>query len=520
MEFQETMTVALPDLGESLDAFFEHRSPTDRGLVIEIAAIHEGTTANFNHYPATELAAALPSWTSPYPKPVLLHHDPESEPLGRIIGSRMDKEEDGTPYVRLQVAVTDTEAMKKVKDQRYLTGSVGGRAGKATCTICKADWSNASMFELPCKHRRGKSYNGKVAGIEMSDISFKEYSFVNMPADQRSGVRAVHQTIESEEAVEDFRPARFFSLDMVNESVTEFGESERDVLGGLRPQEATALFLGLKGAFLSALAEDSRQTKENGMPPEDEMPPEVEEEEEDVLAVAEELSADLAQSAEEEGDSEGSNDEGQEGEEETPPEEPEEPAESSEEPPAADEEEAEEEEGEESETPPEEEGGDSEESEETEEETPEAEGSEEESNNEPAEVIADLEARIATLTAENENLSGQNIRLRAALKKGLAERVVDMRIALGLSEAEQRDEVVEEHMQRTASSLADSLRDLAQMTIPVGSANGAPRVKSTALGVEGDADREVVVEVVEPKSPKPLDPENVFVDVLMGRRPL
>jgi hypothetical protein len=510
------MTIALPDLGERLDTFLEHRSPTDRGLVIEVAAIHEGTTANFNVYPATELAAALPSWTSPYPKPVLLHHDPESEPLGRIIGARMDKETDDTPYVRLQVAVTDTEAMKKVRDQRYLTGSVGGRAGKASCTICNADWSNASMFEAPCKHRRGKSYNGKVAGIEMADISFKEYSFVNMPADQRSGVRAVHQTVESEEAVEDFRPARFFSLDMVSEAITEFGESERDVLGGLRPQEATALFLGLKGAFLSALAEDSRQTKENGMA--DEMPPEVEEEEEDVLAVAEELSADLAQSAEEDGDSEGSGDEGQEGEEEAPADEPEEPAESSEEPPVVDEE-NEGEAGEESETSPEEEGGDSEESEETEEETPEAEGSAEESNNEPAEVVADLNARIAVLTAENEKLSDQNTRLRSALKKGLAERVVDMRIALGLSEAEQRDEIVEQHMQRTASSLADSLRDLAQMPAPV-SPGSVPHVKATAAGVKGDADREVAVEVVETQSPKPLDPEDVFVDALMGRRPL
>lgn len=555
MEFREDLVIALPDLSESLNEFVEHRGAMERGLIIEVAAIHEGTTANFNHYPATELAAALPSWTSPYPKPVLLHHDPLSEAVGRIIGARMDKEADGTPYVRLQVAITDTEAMKKVKDRRYLTGSVGGKAGKASCTICQADWANASMFDMPCKHRRGKSYNGKLAGIEMGDIAFKEYSFVNMPADQHSGVRDIHAPMQEAEAEEDFRPARFFCLDMAKESITEFGESQRDVLGALRPQEATSLFLGLKGAFLSALAEDSRSSKEKRMP--DEMPPEVQEEEEDVLAVAEGLSADLAQPAEEPTDSEEA--EPKEGDEETPPEADEESEEeeapkeeSSDEEP--EEEEEPEDEGEESE--PEASDGEDEAfkpksdvkphpfmdknkdgkcdictatkeqhtsaapGKSTDKGTPKDSEETPENASEEAEGNAELQGQIAALQSENAKLSDQNTRLRAALKKNLAERVVDLRIAMGLTEADERDQLVDEYVERTASSLADSLRDLAAMPAQEAPFRRAPHVKPTALGVEGDNDREVVVEAVAPTSPKPTTPEDLFVDVFMGRRPL
>jgi hypothetical protein len=555
------MTILLPEMGERMDALLEHRSPLEKGLVIEVAAIHEGMTANFNNYPATELAAALPSWTSPYPKPVLLHHDPLSEPVGRIIGARMDKEDDGTPYVRLQVAVTDPEAMKKVRDQRYLTGSVGGKAGKASCTVCNADWSKASMFELPCKHQRGKTYQGKLASIEMADITFKEYSFVNMPADQRSGVRAVHQPLEGEES--DFRPARFFSLDMHSEAITEFGESERNVLGALRPQEASALYLGLKGAFLSALAEDTKEKNGMGTDQQQDLTPPIEEEEEDVLAVAEGLSEDLSQpTPEEEGEEEGSEEEeseetdepaaedesGEEGDEadvkphpyldkngdkkcdicgatkeqhnsadtagkstdKGTPKDSEEPADE------GAEEETPEEEGAEEEIPP----AAEEESETTDEGTGDSEPEPEAEESDLEKQVAELQAQVENLNAEALKLTEENGRLKTALKRGLAERVVDMKIALGLHESEEREAQLTEHLTRAASSLADTLRDLSAMPRQQPSYQELPKIKPTVNGVGGD-EREPVVEVVSnSKSPKPTDPEEIFVDALMGRRPL
>src|SRR3990167_3505080 len=102
MEFIETLTLELPQVESQLTEFSESSFSENHGLVVEVAAIHEGVTANHNFYPANELEASLETWTTPYPKPILLHHDPYTEAIGRIIGARIDKEADGTPFVRLQ----------------------------------------------------------------------------------------------------------------------------------------------------------------------------------------------------------------------------------------------------------------------------------------------------------------------------------------------------------------------------------------------------------------------------------
>ena len=91
-----------------------------------------GLTANYNNYSAAELEKALQSWVEPYPKPIILNHDLNSEPIGRVMAAKMDKEQDGSPYVRLQVAITDPVAIQKVLDKRYLTGSVGRKGWKGS----------------------------------------------------------------------------------------------------------------------------------------------------------------------------------------------------------------------------------------------------------------------------------------------------------------------------------------------------------------------------------------------------
>ena len=136
-----------------------------------------GLTGNYNNYSATELEKALQSWVDPYPKPIILNHDLNSEPIGRVMAAKMDKEQDGSSYVRLQIAITDPIAAQKVLDQRYLTGSVGGRANKAVCSITGEDLAkpDASGRMPASKYKRGAVYKGKVAFLDMQDLSFKEY---------------------------------------------------------------------------------------------------------------------------------------------------------------------------------------------------------------------------------------------------------------------------------------------------------------------------------------------------------
>ena len=523
--FSETVTITVPDVEDQLAAFGESDYSKNHGLIIEVAAIHEGMTANFNYYSAETLEEALSSWVTPYPKPIILNHDVETEPIGRVMAATMAKEDDGTPYTKLQVAVLDPSAISKVTDKRYLTGSVGGRAQEALCSVCKADWAKASMFEAPCNHRRGKAYKGKMAFLELGGLTFKEYSFVNVPADSRSTVRTVGASVGAAEAEEDWaRPVRLFSLDMSDEKIVELSESEdRDVLSGMRKKESMPIYMQLKGAFLSTLAvtESDDFNKESDV---DETT--LLEGDEDILAIADDLSADLAAEHDPEdedptpaADDEVSDDEDGEQDEPVTAEPAEEPTDTADETPTDDDEDEDAEvtdaapEGQErphdDETPlpP---------SRESEENATETTVSETDLN----EAVRTLESRVNELEAREQSLLSENTKLKTALKRSLAERVVDTKIALGLHEQSAREQLMEDHVKRSASSLADSLRDLAAMPFPkvTNELTDIPTLTEGGSAI-GDGTDNAVTEG-EPQSKDDLDPEEVLVDAFMGRRTL
>lgn len=566
-EFQETLEVFIPDFESKLSSFGESAEfGENHGLIVEIAAIHEGVTSNFNYYSAQELERSLASWTTPYPKPIIMNHDPHSEPIGRIIGAKMDKEDDGTPYVRLQAAILDPEAIKKVSDGRYLTGSIGGKSNEAVCSVCDTDWAQAreGQRSLPCRHQRGKVYNGKVATLVRRGVENKEYSFVNMPADGVSGIRDKNASTESDEAW--VRSARFFVLDMQEQHIIEYTESEdRDVLEGMRKKDSLPLYMSLKGAILSAIAINEEEIEdENGVNTHKDNTNEfdssnskekvmadtvTQETEDDILAVVEGL------------------------QKEAPAQEEAEVTEPQEEETAPAEDKASEEEGAVEDTGNEESEGkagersaqgqeksqnkdvDPETSEnapksrESEEEAPEAEKAEEETaTEEPAEdkseesddKHSDTELDTAEATEDKTvvepheedelkvrlaELTEENARLKKALHRTLAEKVVDTKIVAGLVEEETRAEAIDEHAQRTAASLADSLRDLAGIKPAVKSSKtSADAVNKLKVNEESevvDADEENVTTTDTEESDEGDTPElrleNLLVGALTGK---
>lgn len=514
-EFNETLTISVPNIEEQLSAFSESEYKSNHNLIIEVAAIHEGMTANFNYYPAEALAESVESWTNPYPKPIIMNHDPYSEPVGRVMAAKMDQEADGTPYVRLQVAVTDPEAVRKVMDQRYLTGSVGGKAEEAICNICGADWAKASMMSMPCRHQRGTPYKGKVAHVEMKKIQFKEYSFVNMPADARSSVRqlATNATGESTEDDGWIRPAEIFSIDMNKEEILELSESNtRNILEGMSKKKSSPIYHEYRGAFLSAIAiaEAEDTTKESIVAKETELI----EEEEDILAVADELSSDLAATEAEEVEEETEDEETPEESDTSEPEDTEAP-EAQEDPHEDDDEDTTDD--------PESRESDDVTDEVTEEEAPtEEEADDSNSETELNERVLALESRVEELETREQTLLGENAKLKNALKRTLAERVVDTKIALGLHETAERETLLEDHVNRSASSLADSLRDLAKMPFKTREAAYIPTMTERSAAVEGEEN--VVTEEVEEEAHNTPSPEeqleNILVDTLMNRRRL
>lgn len=542
-DFVENFTVKLPDFSKS-DMNFAESFNSKHGLIIEVAAIHEGLTSNYNNYSAIELEKALQSWVEPYPKPIILNHDLNTEPIGRVIAAKMDTETDGSSFVRLQVAITDPVAAQKVLDKRYLTGSVGGRAGKAVCSITGEDLAtedDSGRPRLP-KYKRGKVYKGKLAYIDMQNISFKEYSFVNQPADQKSGVRST-KLVDGDVALSNsdswVAKSAAFVLHMDDEDIVSI-EENKSILKDMKKKESKPIYLHLKGAFLTALAlheseSDIHNTK-SLLSSEDSEIINSEEthnmdditKDEDILAVATGLSEDLSNIAasvatEESVNSDESTEDvleadAQEEAVETTDSEESTVADENKETSADDSEEAEVQsvDSENAEKPEESL------SEESDDEVQEA----VEEDNDLSDLKDNLEQDLIQLNNKVKLLEEENARLKSALHMTLVERVVDTKIALGIEPTESRESLMAEHAKRTASSLADSLRDLAKTPVKV-----AKRISNflsmpdVASEAEVTSTEDNVVTVDSEEQVKPAESpvnsfEQVLVDALMGRRKL
>jgi len=538
-DFIENFTIEMPDFTKANIDFSESFN-SKHGLIIEVAAIHEGLTSNFNFYSGDQLEKALQSWVEPYPKPIILNHDLNTEPIGRVMAARMDKEQDGTPFVRLQVAITDPVAAQKVLDKRYLTGSVGGRAGKAICSITGDDLAAEDDSGRPkaIRYKRGKVYKGKLAYINMEDISFKEYSFVNQPADQKSGVRGIasgDSTVSANSSDSWVAKSQAFVLHMDEEEIFSVKEN-KSVLSGLKKKESKPVYLHLKGAFLTAMAlqeNESYNSNSDTLLSDEEYIKNKSEEthkmdeatkDEDILAVSNGLSEDLSTIA--------AYTTASESEEVVESDNNEKPtAEETQEEVSKDSKEANENSSDDSEEA-DVQTVDSENAEKPEEASSEVNDGAEENQEEASkddelttekssdeQVVAELKEKVASLEEEN-------ARLKKALHQTLVERVVDTKIALGLESVEDREKVIAEHVGRTASSLADSLRDLAKTPVKaIKRIKGFVDVPEMDSDVEASSKEDANVLTLGSESPKEQESpvnnfEQVLVDALMGRRKL
>jgi hypothetical protein len=474
----------------------------------------------------------------------------------------MDKEEDGSSFVRLQIAITDPVAVQKVMDKRYLTGSVGGRAGKAVCSISGDDLANLDESGKPkmARFKRGQVYKGKLAFIDMQDISFKEYSFVNQPADSKSSVRAVATPGSNAISTSDSEwvaRSSAFVLSMDKEDIFSV-EANESLFANLKSKESRPLYLHLKGAFLSAMAiqESENYISTNDALLSDENDnKDVHEEnltmnenvkDNDILATVEELSQDLSTlsntKVEESQDPETAP-EAEEVVEETPATEAPETEESikteedqvvdalkkanekiaeleaqlakdSSTAPATDEQESTET-VEKAEVPTEEVVDSANASAEA-----ETQATEESNTNLTDEKVVS-EQDVDDVTKKLQELEEENKKLKSAMHRTLVERVVDTKIATGIESHELREELIGEHLTRSATSLADSLRDLAKLPMAKSAKGTMPEINSELTVVEGEDNvytldkQEDLVQEDEIKTP-----EQLFVDALMGRRKL
>lgn len=215
---------------------------TSKGLIVKIAATHAGIVNRNNmFYMPDKMKAGATSFFSPFQKPVLTNHNEEASPIGRIVDANYidtssyikdklrgkkirdmivtdklidsfcdgtmpvgaqidfvrtylkdsildDPDYEGLGFIEITAHITDKDAIEKFLDGRYLTGSVGAGTDRASCSVCKQDWSKDGM----CDHRPGKIYDGTKCYMIAGNFEYDEFSMVNKPADRHAKVRELN----------------------------------------------------------------------------------------------------------------------------------------------------------------------------------------------------------------------------------------------------------------------------------------------------------------------------------------
>ena len=215
-------------------------------LVVKMEAIHVGRTKNFTYYTEEGLRAGLSSWTQPYNKPVLTHHNEyNGEPIGRILEAKYEETTlSGKPGLVFTVEITDEKAQEKVLDGRYSTVSIGASTNKVTCNICGTD-----RTEAWCDHYPGEAYgegdDKQTAHMIVGETYGREVSYVNTPADENAGNRSIQMVDEGGGTQESVQENSFMQIFQVAEGLMQsvnqpehniysnLNESARNVLDSL-----------------------------------------------------------------------------------------------------------------------------------------------------------------------------------------------------------------------------------------------------------------------------------------------
>ena len=262
-------------------------SETGHRLLVTVAATHAGiVNGNMRFYRPDRMQDSAHTWV---PKgrpalPVLVRHDKDSDPLGRVLtaryvdesykyasafdrlkntifydskGSRLDLYRSvdyvlenlqnnpsyaGLGFCELGLSITNPEAIKKVQRDEYLTVSIGFETDSAICSACHTDWA----VEDKCEHRLGRMVDGKQVFLITGNFIYEEASFVNFPADPFGAV--TNKQVAA--AIKDSIATRAYFLGMSLRDQTQMGVYLEDNLDDL----------GLE-LDITPLVEDTMDTK-------------------------------------------------------------------------------------------------------------------------------------------------------------------------------------------------------------------------------------------------------------------
>ncbi len=232
LELTEAQNVALKRV---LDDHSPDKHPA--ALLVSIAATHAGMkNKNKSLYIPDKMRDSVHTWIEPHEKPVLLHHDKKSDPIGRVKNAEYidlpitDDISKPRGYISVLTKITDEEAIKKVMDERYLTVSIGGTTNEVNCSICDKNIADSGI----CEHKKGKVYDGKECYWKIGSMIYNELSFVNAPADEYAQVEHI-ETIDMVDAVVSMDEE---DMEIISQSTDSQEDKETDMAKNIIDFEA------------------------------------------------------------------------------------------------------------------------------------------------------------------------------------------------------------------------------------------------------------------------------------------
>lgn len=182
------------NLAESACATVPQQMISPDSLMVEIEGIHsEILTVNDTFYTAECLKKSIPYWTSPYERPVIMHHkDQDGVIIGRIKGTEMVKSEksrSNTPALSFTCNIGDDGGIKGVNNGTLSTVSIGAMVYDLRCSICNKNLAE----EGPCEHEKGEYYDDKLCYWIIEDMMPKELSYVIVPSDKYAQTMKVYR---------------------------------------------------------------------------------------------------------------------------------------------------------------------------------------------------------------------------------------------------------------------------------------------------------------------------------------
>lgn len=161
-------------------------------LDVTFEATHSGENLNNAIYTSASLENDTKTWLFPFKKPFIKNHDMYEEPIGRTIDATFGQSEfePNRDCINVTYRISDEDAMTKFADGRYKTMSIGATSGYIRCNVCGKDILKDGKVKF-CGHWKGETYANQKATWTVENMTFREGSIVNAPADVYAQVKSI-----------------------------------------------------------------------------------------------------------------------------------------------------------------------------------------------------------------------------------------------------------------------------------------------------------------------------------------